>query len=129
MNCKITEISLIIRDLNKMPENFNTISYNTYKKEYSQWREDKDIRAAKRQEYLRRNPDSIKDYFADGSEFGYAKRRLKGSLIGFTRGLISGFIMLSLLGSLFFIVSGGRGNEKSPQYDLGNEDYNNIKCI
>ena len=60
------------------------------------------------------------------TEFGYAKRRLKGSLIGFTRGLISGFIMLSLLGSLFFIVSGGRGNEKSPQYDLGNEDYNNI---
>lgn len=45
-----------------MPENFNTISYNTYKKEYSQWREDKDIRAAKRQEYLRRNPDAIKDY-------------------------------------------------------------------
>lgn len=40
----------------------NNTSYSTYKKEYSQWREEKDIRAAKRQEYLRRNPDAIKDY-------------------------------------------------------------------
>lgn len=33
-----------------------------YKNEYSTWREDKDLNAAKRQEYLRRNPDAIKDY-------------------------------------------------------------------
>lgn len=34
----------------------------TYKNEYSTWREEKDFNAAKRQEYLRRNPDAIKDY-------------------------------------------------------------------
>ena len=34
----------------------------TYKNEYSTWRESKDLNAAKRQEYLRRNPDAIKDY-------------------------------------------------------------------
>ena len=59
-------------------------------------------------------------------ELGYSKKRFKGSLIGLTRGLISGLIMLSLLGSLFFVVSGGRGDEESPRYDLGNEDFTNI---
>ena len=34
----------------------------TYKNEYSTWREAKDINSAKRQEYLRRNPDTINDY-------------------------------------------------------------------
>ena len=39
--------------------------YNIYKDaiiEYSKWRDDKELRAAKRQEYLKRNPDEIKDY-------------------------------------------------------------------
>ena len=39
----------------------NNIS-QIYKNEYSSWRENKNLQAAKRQEYLRRNPDSIKDY-------------------------------------------------------------------
>ena len=34
----------------------------TYKNEYLTWRNDKELSAAKRQEYLRRNPDAIKDY-------------------------------------------------------------------
>ncbi len=33
-----------------------------YKNEYSTWRETKDLNSAKRQEYLRRNPDEIEDY-------------------------------------------------------------------
>lgn len=37
-------------------------SYQQYLKEYSTWREDKNLQNAKRQEYLRRNPDAIKDY-------------------------------------------------------------------
>ena len=37
-------------------------SYQQYLKEYSTWREDKNIQEKKRQEYLRRNPDFIKDY-------------------------------------------------------------------
>lgn len=39
----------------------NNIS-QIYKTEYSSWREDKSLQAAKRQEYLRRNPSAIKDY-------------------------------------------------------------------
>ena len=34
----------------------------TYKNEYLTWRNDKDLLAAKHQEYLRRNPDAINDY-------------------------------------------------------------------
>ena len=37
-------------------------SYNSYKEEYAQWRREKDFKAAKRKEYLRRNPDAIQDY-------------------------------------------------------------------
>lgn len=33
-----------------------------YKNEYSSWRDDKNLNTAKRQEYLRRNPDAISDY-------------------------------------------------------------------
>lgn len=44
----------------------STISANNlskvYKNEYSTWRDDKALNAAKRQEYLRRNPDAIEDY-------------------------------------------------------------------
>lgn len=44
----------------------STVSVNNlsqvYKNEYSTWREDKKLQAAKRQEYLRRNPEAIKDY-------------------------------------------------------------------
>ena len=45
-----------------MSNPYNINSYQNYKNEYSQWLIDKNIRAAKRQEYLRRNPDAIKDY-------------------------------------------------------------------
>ena len=33
-----------------------------YRNEYYSWIVDKDLNAAKRQEYLRRNPDAIEDY-------------------------------------------------------------------
>ena len=36
--------------------------FQTYRNEYSTWRNEKDLQSAKRQEYLRRNPDAIKDY-------------------------------------------------------------------
>lgn len=36
--------------------------HSTYKEQYLQWRDYKNLQAAKRQEYLRRNPDAIKDY-------------------------------------------------------------------
>lgn len=34
----------------------------TYKNEYSTWRDDKNLQELKRREYLRKNPDAIKDY-------------------------------------------------------------------
>lgn len=40
-------------------------NYNSYKSsldEYSNWRDKQDLREARREEYLRRNPDAIKDY-------------------------------------------------------------------
>ncbi len=36
--------------------------HSTYKEQYVEWRRYKNLQAAKRQEYLRRNPDAIKDY-------------------------------------------------------------------
>ena len=36
--------------------------FQTYKNEYSSWQNDKNLQAAKRQEYLRRNPEALKDY-------------------------------------------------------------------
>ena len=69
---------------------------------------------------------NVKHIMKGKSEFAFSKQRWKGSLIGLCRGLVSGLIMISLLGSLLFIVSGGRGDEESPNYDLGNQDYTNI---
>ena len=37
-------------------------NYQTYKNEYIDWRNAKEYSAARRQEYLRRNPDAIEDY-------------------------------------------------------------------
>ena len=52
-----------------MSFNINTMAvinsydlYQTYNKEYLTWNNNKKLQAAKRQEYLRRNPDAIKDY-------------------------------------------------------------------
>ena len=39
----------------------NSLS-NTYNNEYTNWRLNKDLNSAKRQEYLRRHPESIDDY-------------------------------------------------------------------
>ena len=36
--------------------------FQSYKHEYLAWCDDKKMQEAKRQEYLRRNPDAIKDY-------------------------------------------------------------------
>lgn len=36
--------------------------YKTYRKEYSSWRDDKSLQEAKRQEYLKKHPEAIKDY-------------------------------------------------------------------
>jgi len=63
MKCKIIEILQIIRGLRTNMPVLKTygISKN-FINEYSQWRADKELSAAKRNEYLRRNPDAIKDY-------------------------------------------------------------------
>lgn len=73
--------------------------------------------------YKKRN---VKRVMKGKDEFGYSKKRLKGSLIGLTRGLVTGFLTMSLLGSVLFIVAGGPGDTKAPELDFGNEDFNNI---
>ena len=63
MKCKIIEILRIIRGLKtNMPILMDYGAYKESIEQYSKWREDKDLGAAKRQEYLRRNPDAIVDY-------------------------------------------------------------------
>ena len=63
MKCKIIEILRIIRGLKtNMPILMDYGAYKESIEQYSKWREDKDLGAAKRQEYLRRNPDAIADY-------------------------------------------------------------------
>ena len=49
-------------NIKNMSTKTNTNLYQKYKKEYSSWRENKNFQEAKRREYLRRNPDAIKDY-------------------------------------------------------------------
>lgn len=43
------------------------------------------------------------------SDRSYNKHPVYGGLIGFTRGLLSALLIFSLIGSLFYIVSGGKG--------------------
>jgi len=45
-----------------MPITTTNDLFKTYRTEYTAWNEHKKIQDAKRQEYLRKNPDAIKDY-------------------------------------------------------------------
>lgn len=49
-------------NISTMPVSSSYKISQIYKNEYSSWIDDKNLNAAKRQEYLRRNPDAIKDY-------------------------------------------------------------------
>lgn len=63
----------------------------------------------------------------------YKKRRLLGGLIGFVRGGISGLVLLSFLGAIIFIASGGvttpgrdEIKEDGTTISFGDENYNKM---
>lgn len=58
---------------------------------------------------------------ADGT---FRKRRFSGALIGMLRGTVTGLFVVSLLGSVLYVATGGRGEERLPDRDFGNVDYN-----
>lgn len=58
------------------------------------------------------------------SDTPYKKNRLVGGMIGIIRGAASGVIALSFLGTLFFIVSGGTGEERDPDIAFTDDGVN-----
>lgn len=58
------------------------------------------------------------------SDKPYKKHKLVGGMIGVIRGFVSGIIAMSFLGSLFFVVSGGTGSERNPDFEFENEGVN-----
>ena len=58
------------------------------------------------------------------SDTPYKKNRLVGGMIGIIRGAASGIIALSFLGTLFFIVSGGTGEERDPDIAFTDDGVN-----
>ena len=69
-----------------------------------------------------------KDFADSKVDSTYKKKRLLGSLIGFSRGLIAGCISLSIIGNLLFVIV-GPGNGEAEELDLGNEDANYVYDI
>lgn len=62
--------------------------------------------------------------FADNkADSSYKKRPVGGGCVGLVRGLISGIISISFIGSVFFIAAGGIGASKLPEDISFGEDY------
>ncbi len=66
------------------------------------------------------------DFMNGDTATSYRKRRLGGGFVGLSRGLVKGFINLSFLGMLFFIIAGGTGEREQSNVDLGNNEVNYI---
>lgn len=55
----------------------------------------------------------------------YKKHRIGGGVVGLVRGIATGLLCISFLGSAFFIAAGGKGEGKLDEdYDFGNDDIN-----
>ena len=79
----------------------------------------------------RKYKKKINKKFMEGKVPGtYKKRRLQGGLIGLGRGLISGFIAISMLGSTLYTITGGSG-EDSPlvEHDFQDPTINSVYSI
>ncbi len=59
-------------------------------------------------------------------EFYYTKKRGLGAIIGGARALVKSLVTLSFVGTIFFIVAGGKGDEKMPELDFGDDNINLI---
>ena len=56
------------------------------------------------------------------TEISYKKRTGGGGIVGLFRGVITGLISLSFIGSVFFVVAGGTGESKLPDFEFGNRN-------
>ncbi len=58
----------------------------------------------------------------------YKKHRIFGGAIGALRGIVAGFMIMSVIGSIFYVV-GGTGEGEYKEYDWGDETYNTTYSI
>ncbi len=76
---------------------------------------EKKHKAKKEEEFALKKDDS-----------SYKKRSLYGLLIGFCRGFVAATIMISFIGSTFYIVAGGTGEGEMEEYSFGDKNADNI---
>ena len=63
--------------------------------------------------------------FVNGkTDKNYKKHWLGGGVVGLVRGIATGLLCISFLGSTFFIAAGGKGEGKLEDHDFGNDDIN-----
>ena len=63
--------------------------------------------------------------FVNGkTDKNYKKHWLGGGIVGLVRGIATGLLCISFLGSAFYVVAGGKGEGKLEEHDFGNEDVN-----
>ena len=63
------------------------------------------------------------------TDISYKKRPVGGGCVGLVRGLVSGIISFSFLGSIFFIAAGGAGASRLPDEISFGENYNQYISI
>ena len=63
------------------------------------------------------------------ADSSYKKRPLGGGCVGLVRGLVSGIISLSFLGTVFYIAVGGSGASRLPENISFGENYNPLISI
>ena len=63
--------------------------------------------------------------FVNGkTDKNYKKHWIGGGVVGLVRGIATGLLCISFLGSTFFIAAGGKGEGKLEDHDFGNDDIN-----
>ncbi len=63
--------------------------------------------------------------FVNGkTDKNYKKHWLGGGVVGLVRGVATGLLCLSFLGSAFYVIAGGKGEGKLEEQDFGNDDIN-----
>ena len=58
----------------------------------------------------------------------YKKHRIFGGAIGALRGIVAGFMVMSVIGAIFYVV-GGTGEGEYKEYDWGDDTYNTTYSI
>ena len=79
----------------------------------------------------RKHKRKLKKLFMNGKvPETYKKRRLQGGLLGLAKGLLSGILALSMLGSTLYTITGGSGENSSlVEHDFENDTVNTVYSI